>query len=260
MQRSKHILLFLAMVMVLCSFAVPALAGGDIVINPTPFQDRVAEFLTNEVISTVLLIIGIAGIVIEIFTVGSFGVFGAVGILSIALYFMGNMWSGSLSAASLWLLLAGVVLIVIEIFATPGFGVPGSLGALAMLASLVMASSNPAAAIWEVLIAVVLAALLIWLTLRNKKTRKVWGRFVLRKETDRDSGYSSADPAWSRFFGQQGRALTMLRPAGTADLNGERVDVVTRGEFIEPGQRIEVIQVEGVRIVVRQIEDPPQVD
>ena len=46
-------------------------------------------------------------------------------------------------------------------------------------------------------------------------------------------------------------ATTVLRPAGTADFEGVKLDVVTEGEFIEKGRPLEVIRVEGRRIVVR---------
>jgi membrane-bound serine protease (ClpP class) len=50
-----------------------------------------------------------------------------------------------------------------------------------------------------------------------------------------------------------GEALSDLRPSGTARINGQRVDVVTEGGFIEQGAKIKVIAVEGSRIVVRPV-------
>jgi membrane-bound serine protease (ClpP class) len=47
--------------------------------------------------------------------------------------------------------------------------------------------------------------------------------------------------------------LTKLRPSGTAVINGKRVDVVTEGAFIEPGQSIKVVAIEGLRVVVRAV-------
>ena len=43
----------------------------------------------------------------------------------------------------------------------------------------------------------------------------------------------------------------MLRPSGTALIDGERLDVVSEGDFVEPGQKVRVVKVEGLRIVVR---------
>ena len=254
MERSKKMLLFFSVLLTLCAFALPALAAGtDTVVPSETIQDKVAEFLTSGVVSTLLLIIGISGIVIELATVGSFGIFGAMGVLGFALYFMGAMWSGSMTTAALWLLLGGVVLLIIEILVTPGFGVPGTLGIFAIFAALVIASPRPAYAIWELLIALVVAGGLIWYTLKNKKTRRVWNKLILKKKTDAASGFNSADPTLSRYLGKRGRAVTLLRPAGTAEIEGERVDVVTQGEYISPGTEIEVFLVEGVRIVVREV-------
>ncbi len=55
-----------------------------------------------------------------------------------------------------------------------------------------------------------------------------------------------------RFLGKNGLAATVLRPAGSALINGEKVDVVTEGEFIESGTPVEVVRIEGVRVVVRR--------
>ena len=52
---------------------------------------------------------------------------------------------------------------------------------------------------------------------------------------------------------QTGEALTTLRPSGTAVINGKRVDVVSEGAFIEAGQMIKVVAVEGLRVVVRAV-------
>ena len=52
---------------------------------------------------------------------------------------------------------------------------------------------------------------------------------------------------------QTGQTLTTLRPSGTAVINGKRVDVVTEGAFIEPGQSVKVVAVEGLRVVVRAV-------
>jgi membrane-bound serine protease (ClpP class) len=51
---------------------------------------------------------------------------------------------------------------------------------------------------------------------------------------------------------QTGTALTPLRPAGTAVIDGKHVDVVTEGQMIERGTPVRVIAVEGLRVVVRE--------
>ena len=56
------------------------------------------------------------------------------------------------------------------------------------------------------------------------------------------------------LLGQTGTTLTTLRPAGTAVINGKRVDVVSEGAFIEKGKNVKVVDLEGLRVVVRGIE------
>lgn len=54
-------------------------------------------------------------------------------------------------------------------------------------------------------------------------------------------------------LGDCGRSLTKLRPAGKAQINGRRVDVIAQGEMIEAGRPVEVVEIEGHRIVVREV-------
>ena len=246
----KYLLLFPS----LLALALPAPALAAAVTHADqvliPWQDKLGSFLTNPVVATVLLIVGIVGIVTEIATVGSFGVFGVLGVLAFTAYFLGSAWQGSLTVAALILLAAGLVLLIAEIFFVPGFGVPGGLGIFAILAALVVASPTPLAAVIELLVALAASAALLWYSLKNRKTREFWKRFMLSVKLDSAAGFDSADPALHRFLGQRGRALTTLRPAGSASLNGEKVDVVTRGEFIPAGSPVRVVLVEGVRVVV----------
>jgi membrane-bound serine protease (ClpP class) len=55
------------------------------------------------------------------------------------------------------------------------------------------------------------------------------------------------------LLNQSGQTLTKLRPSGTAVINGKRVDVVSEGAFIDAGQCVKVISVEGLRVVVRAV-------
>jgi membrane-bound serine protease (ClpP class) len=66
-----------------------------------------------------------------------------------------------------------------------------------------------------------------------------------------ESGYASPPQADALVLGRTGIALSPLRPAGVAQIDGERVDVVSDGTFIDAGAAIQVIRVEGNRIVVR---------
>jgi membrane-bound serine protease (ClpP class) len=65
-------------------------------------------------------------------------------------------------------------------------------------------------------------------------------------------GYASAPAGDSKRLGKSGRACSPLRPAAIAEIEGERVDAVSDGEFIDSGALIVVTRVDGNRIVVRR--------
>jgi hypothetical protein len=66
----------------------------------------------------------------------------------------------------------------------------------------------------------------------------------------------SLPEGFADLLGKQGVAHSVLRPTGVADFNGRRVDVLTEGEFVAAGLRIEVIRVDGHRILVRTVDNP----
>ena len=75
---------------------------------------------------------------------------------------------------------------------------------------------------------------------------------TLRKTLSRKEGVSSQSSELESYVGTQGNAVTNLRPAGIAVINGKRVDVVTRGEHLEKDSAIIVTAVTGNQIIVRE--------
>lgn len=73
---------------------------------------------------------------------------------------------------------------------------------------------------------------------------------TLRTQLSQKNGVSSQDPEMISYVGQEGKATTDLRPAGTASVNGRRLDVVTRGEYIDKESEIVVLKVTGNQIIV----------
>ena len=66
-----------------------------------------------------------------------------------------------------------------------------------------------------------------------------------------EQGYASAPETDRSWLGRTGPAVSPLRPAGIAEVDGTRLDVVSDGDFIEALAEIEVTRVDGNRIVVR---------
>jgi membrane-bound serine protease (ClpP class) len=76
---------------------------------------------------------------------------------------------------------------------------------------------------------------------------------ILRTSQNSADGFQAAPKELAALAGQSGQSLSPLRPAGVALIDGQRVDVVTDGEFIEPETEVEVVAVEGSRVVVRSL-------
>jgi membrane-bound serine protease (ClpP class) len=235
------------------------LAGAEVRRATQTWAETLVRFLTHPVISSLLMTIGILGIIVELRTPG-FGVPGALGIASLALFFWGHWLVRLAGWEELLLVGAGVLLLAVELFVTPGFGVTGVLGLVALVSGLGL-SLVGAGATWEVVLTAVgqvavslLLAIAASLGFLRLLPRLPFGRrLVLETELTAREGFASApemDPAW---LGKRGTAASTLRPAGIADIEGERVDVVSDGEFIDAGAMITVVRVDGNRIVVRRL-------
>ncbi|HSA90964.1 MAG TPA: NfeD family protein [Burkholderiales bacterium] len=217
------------------------------------WAESVVRFLTHPLLSSLLVTIGMLGIIIELRTPG-FGVAGAIGVGSLGAFFWGH-WLVQLAGwGELLLALGGIALLLVEFFLIPGFGFAGILGILALLAALVMSVVGSGATPEYFMLAAgrivfsLLAALVVSFVLLRFMPRTPFGRRLIL-----DTGLATEPEGDLRWLGKRGRASSPLRPAGIADIEGARVDVVSEGDLIEPGTPIEVIRVDGNRIVVRPI-------
>lgn len=146
------------------------------------------------------------------------------------------------------LAIVGFLLIAAEVF-VPGMvlGVLGGLCLAAMVALCYMTYGTLLGTLAFAALAVLLiAGFFLWINLFP--STPIGKKMMLKKVLPRDNSI----PLQS-LLGAIGEAVTPLRPAGTAVIGGRRVDVVAESGLIEPGQKIEVILQEGVRVVVRKV-------
>ncbi len=144
------------------------------------------------------------------------------------------------------LLVVGMLLLVSEIF-LPGL-IAGTLGLIALIAAVVLGFQEDAATGLGLLAFVVLllsAGFVFWVMWFP---RSGFGRIFVSKGTVGEIGTDRPD-----LVGQEGYAVTMLRPSGVAMIGGRKVDVVSEWDMIEPDEKIRVVQVEGLRVVVRRL-------
>ncbi|MFS0879381.1 NfeD family protein [Metabacillus niabensis] len=211
---------------------------------------KIARFLTNPVVVPILLSIGSLGLVAELYSPG-FGLPGLTGLTSLLLFFYGHYVAGLAGMEAIVFFVLGIAFIVAELF-VPG-GILGVLGFVSIVASLYIASGNVMNMTISLLIAFVIAIVASILLVKVfGKRMKLFNKFILRDSTNTKSGYVS-NKSRNDLIGKEGTALTILRPSGTALIIDERVDVVSEGTYIEKGQKIKVVKVEGSRIVVREI-------
>jgi membrane-bound serine protease (ClpP class) len=142
----------------------------------------------------------------------------------------------------------------------PGFGAAGILGIVALTAAVILAmigSSPSAADITQALtvlgVSLAITAGVSYAWLRHLPNSGRFAGLFLRGGAHRADGYIAAAPRHD-LVGQDGIAVTDLRPAGTAQIGQERVDVVTEGEYVAQGRAVRVVRSEGYRHVVRGIQ------
>jgi membrane-bound serine protease (ClpP class) len=246
------------------ALAAAGLADAEIRYAAETWAESFVRFLTNPVVSSLLMTIGLLGLLVEIRTPG-FAVPGAVGLISLGLFFWGH-WIVQLAGWEELLLVAvGVALLAVEVFLIPGFTVAGVAGIVALVAGLGLTLVGAGATGNTIVVALgrvalsVLLALAGGLALLRLLPRLPFGRrLVLRTGEDSTLGYVSPPESDRQWLGRAGTALSPLRPAGIAEIDGARVDVVSDGGFIEAGTPILVSRVDGNRIVVRQAPRPQE--
>jgi len=238
------------------------LPGADLRVARQTWAETLVRFLTHPVVSSLLMTLGLLGLLVEIRTPG-FAIPGTVGLVSLGLFFGGH-WIVQLAGwEELLLVSIGVLLLALEVFVLPGVTIAGIAGVVALVAGLGMtlvgAGATPSAmitALGRVAISILLAIGGAFALLRALPRLPFGRRLVLETDMDADRGYVSAPESDHHWLGRTGTTLSPLRPAGIADLDGRRVDVVSEGDFIDAGTTIEVTRVDGNRIVVRP--SPPR--
>ena len=147
------------------------------------------------------------------------------------------------------LIIVGFLMEAAEVF-VPGM-VLGLLGGLCLAGAVIVAFVYYDAVIGSIVFAGVcvltLTGFMAWLAMFPRTA--IGRRIMLQKSLVKGVGERAAP---SELMGAQGRALTPLRPAGTASIGGKKVDVVAESDFIGRDEPIVVVREEGLRIVVRK--------
>jgi len=224
------------------------------------WAEAVVRFLNNAVVTSILIMIGFFGLLAEIKSPG-WGVPGTAGLVALTLFFGSSYILQLASVIEILLFIIGVALILLEIFVIPGFGIAGISGIILVFASLFfsLVGGDPfldfelvSRAIIQLSLSLVIAIVLIFVLAKYLPKTSVFNKFVLSVSEKSVDGFSSHSFA-EDLIGAEGIALTTLRPAGTAEINGRRVDVMTESEYVEKGKKIKVLTVDGIRVLVKEV-------
>jgi len=237
------------------------LKGAEIKRINSNWAEDVVRFLNNPIVSSLLIMVGLLGLYTEIKTPG-WGLPGTIGLISLALFFGSSYILELASIVEILLFVTGLVLLAVEIFVIPGFGFAGIGGIVLIIAALFLAllGADPfidwdqvSIAIFQLTGALVVSLLIFLIILKYLPKSSTFSRLVLSEEESADKGFVSY-PSDKKLIGKEGIALTDLRPAGSAEFNGERIDVVADWDYIVKGKKIKVIRVEGIKVVVKEVQ------
>lgn len=232
-----------------------------------PWLDWVRNFLREPAVTIILIIVGFIGLILEL-KVPGVTVPGIVAALCfIMLFWAWAPVSGHMAWLAGLLFIFGLILILLEVFVFPGFGVPGVVGILAMLSAIVLVTMDKIpedGSQWiEVgkrmamyVFALIGAGVAAFIIARFLPKVPVANRMVLAPTAEREAADPTILPGAAQaaaLLGAIGVSSTVLRPAGTVQFGEEYVDVVSDGGFIPAGTRVQVVEVEGTRIVVKEV-------
>jgi membrane-bound ClpP family serine protease len=229
---------------------------------PNPWRagllDRIAEFFRVPAVMFLLVMFGLFGLILEIKMPGT-TVPGTVAALCFVLFFWAHSFVGQFTVLAALLFLLGVAMVTIEVLFIPGVAFVGLTGVVLMFSSLALVTLDhwpTSSADWSNLGGTMTT---FALSLAGAVFAAVALTQYLPKMSIADSMVLEPPPTPmldplvpSRLLGEIGVAVTTLRPSGKAQFGDEFLDVIA-GTYVEPGRRVQVIEIEGYRIVVKEI-------
>jgi membrane-bound serine protease (ClpP class) len=217
-------------------------------------------------LAPLLLLGGILGAYLE-FKMPGFGLPGAISILCFTLFFLGHFMAGLAGWEAPVIFLLGLALVLGELFIHPGTILPGLAGLTLMIGAIIWAMvdrypGTPLLTTGDALLipllklglTVALAAIIIGLLAKYLPQSTFFGGLVLATSQRAGASLPLGKSEYTRLGkGDEGVARSILRPSGKAEFQGELYDVLTGGQFVDPGTRVRVVAVEGARILVEPV-------
>ncbi len=226
--------------------------------------EKIISIFLNPVMSGILILIIIGGIYFELQTPGV-GFPLLASFIALVLYLTPYYLNGLAENWEIAMFFVGVALIVLEVFVIPGFGVTGALGIAFTIGSLILVmldndffdfsfvdTEKIFIAVSTTLAGLLGAVIVMFFGGVRMTQTSFFKRVALEDVQDRDEGFT-ANFKTESFLGRKGTAFTVLRPSGKIMIDDNVYDAFTRGDFIEKGKEIEVVNEEGTSLQVKEL-------
>lgn len=181
------------------------------------------------------------------------GLFAVLGIIGITIYFYAYLNDPANFTILLAVYFIGLILILID-GKLLNDGSLAVLGLLSMVLSVIIAAPDIYTGLYAV-IGVILGVAVSFSFLKVFKRREMWSKIALKDRLTKEAGYSSMNEAYQALVGKEGETVTDLRPVGTVRIDDSEYSAISNAQFIKKGTKVEVEQVDGTRILVKQIDD-----
>jgi membrane-bound serine protease (ClpP class) len=151
------------------------------------------------------------------------------------------------------LLLLSFVLVSLELV-IPSHGVLTIFAGLAAMASVVLAYLvRPELAVLFGVVLLLATPVVFYFAIKVYPNTTVGKKVLLNKPSSTMAGFEQEMARLELLVGRQGVAASFLRPAGIVELDGQRVDAVAESDMIPAGTTVEVIQVSGLKVIVKAV-------
>jgi membrane-bound serine protease (ClpP class) len=242
----------------------------------TNWSEEMVRLLNSPAVMSILVLLALLGVYVEFKTPGV-GLPGLVAVICFAIIIGSRYLTGLANWVEVAVFIVGIILLLTEFFVIPGFGITGVLGILFIIAGLIGMLVRNSPSEWPVprgdfewqvfiegalglLVGVGLFLVTAWLLTKHLPKLSAFAGLALvpasAKKGDEFEASMTVSPeaAGQKLkVGDRGEVIAKLRPAGKARFGEAVVDVVCEGEFIDNGTTIEIIEIRGNRVVVRDV-------
>lgn len=222
----------------------------SIVVIEENYQVKLAKYISNPYINSLFLTIAFVGMVIEIFSPG-FGLGGTISIIGFGLYFGGNILAGHSNWTSLILFITGFILLIVEAI-VPGFGLPGISGLILVFTGIIMAVESLGVAAISISIAIIVTTIITILLIKLGFKSKILDNIILKSDVTNNE-HNEKKISKEELLGSIGKSVSILRPTGFIEIEGQRYDALSEEGFIQEGSKVVVSKIEGNKIFVRRM-------